>query len=195
MDIRWQGEIQIAAPYDFVYEYLANFPRHAEWAQTIERMEQRKPGDERGVGAQYYTYERQGMQCNRQPGEAITMGRPVETIAEVRELSPYYRIVWHARSAQKPLLNAELSFDVKAAETGGTRLFQRIYMHTSKPYDMLDKFRNRTDPVVLRAQLRAQWEAGLRNIKDIVEGEVRARQRMGEAPAELVDLELRERHV
>ncbi|MDP9312371.1 MAG: SRPBCC family protein [Chloroflexota bacterium] len=195
MDIRWQGEIHIAASYDVVYEYLANFPRHAEWAQTIERMEQRKQGDEYGVGAQYHTWERQGMQSNRAPGEPITMGRPVETLAEVRELSPSYRIVWQARTVQKPLMSAELSFDLKADAGGGTRLLQRIYLHTSKPYDLLDKLRHRTDPVILRAQLRAQWEAGLRNIKEIVEGDVRARQRLVNFPVEAVDVEVRERHV
>jgi hypothetical protein len=30
MDITWQGSIQIDAPLDQVYNYLADFPRHCE---------------------------------------------------------------------------------------------------------------------------------------------------------------------
>ncbi len=195
MDIRWQGEIYIAAPYDTVYAYLADFTRHAEWAQTIERLELIKPGGDDGVGAQYHTFERQGMQSNRAPGEPITQGFPVETICEVRNLSPCYRIAWRAHSARKPTMSSELSFDLTGDPAGGTRLLQRIAVHTTKPYDMLDKLRNQTDPVVLRAQLRAQWDAGLRNIKEILETQMQERQRMVDSGNEPLTLNDRERYV
>jgi uncharacterized membrane protein len=32
MDVNWQGSIQIDAPIEQVYRYLADFPRHCEWA-------------------------------------------------------------------------------------------------------------------------------------------------------------------
>lgn len=195
MDIRWQGEIYIAAPYDAVYAYLADFARHPEWTQTIERLELIKPGDEDGVGAEYHAFERQGMQSNRAPGEPIANGVALETICEVRELCPSYRIAWRTRSARKPTMSSEQSFDLQGDPAGGTRLLQRIAVHTSKPYDMLDKLRNRTDPVILRAQLRAQWEAGLRNIKEILETRPQERQRMVGAEDQPVGLVGRERQV
>lgn len=195
MDIRWQGEVYIAAPYDAVYAYLADFARHAEWAQTIERLELIKPGGEGGVGAEYHTFERQGMQSNLAPGEPITGGVPVETICEVRELSPSYRIAWRARTVRKPTMSSELSFDLTGDTAGGTRLLQRIAVHTSRPYDVLDKLRHPTDPVILRGQLRAQWEAGLRNIKEILEMQAYGRQRAVGDVNERVGVDGRERHV
>ncbi len=195
MDIRWQGEIYIEAPYDAVYTYLADFTRHAEWAQTIERLELIKPGGEDGVGAEYHTFERQGMQSNRAPREPITSGFPLETLCQVRELSPSYRITWRARSVRKPTISSELSFDLTGDAAGGTRLLQRIAVHTSKPYDMLDKLRNRTDPVILRAQLRPQWEASLRNIKEILETQPQERQRAVGDAYQSIEVKGRERHV
>ncbi len=195
MDIRWQGEIYIAAPYDAVYAYLADFARHAEWAQTIERLELIKPGGEDGVGAEYHSFERQGMQSNRAPREPITSGFPIETICEVRELSPSYRIAWRARSVRKPTMSNELSFDLAGDAAGGTRLLQRIAVHTSKPYDMLDKLRNQTDRVILRAQLRAQWEASLRNIKEILETQPQERERAVGDVNEWIDVRGRQRYL
>jgi hypothetical protein len=84
MDITWQGSIQIDAPLDQVYNYLADFPRHCEWAQTLERMEQIRAGDSAGVGAQYLTTERQAMQADRRPREALTKGMRVKTICASR---------------------------------------------------------------------------------------------------------------
>jgi hypothetical protein len=72
MDITCQGSIQIDAPLDQVYSYLADFPRHCEWAQTLERMEQIRAGDSAGVGAQYLTTEHQAMQADRATGGATT---------------------------------------------------------------------------------------------------------------------------
>jgi hypothetical protein len=195
MDIRWQGEIHINAPYDLVYGYLSDFPRHAEWTQTVERMELTRPGDESGVGARYRTFERQGMQANRAPGQPITAGQPLVTLCEVRELCPCYRIAWHAHTEQKPTISAELSIDLNTHEQGGTRLVQRIVLSTTKTYDMLDKLRNRTDPVVWKAQMRAQWEAGLRNIKEIMETEVLRRELQSESALEPMELQTRERSV
>ena len=195
MDIRWQGEISISAPYDLLYSYLADFPRHAEWAQTVDRLELVKPGDAQGVGAQYHTVERQGMQSNRAPFEPLTKGEIVETICEVRELCPSYRIVWSAASLRKPRRSADLSFDLTGTGPGSTRLLQRITLHSSKSYDVLDKLRNRTDPVILQAQLRAQWEAGLKNIKEIVETMAREQQLRVAVARETPELQMQARHV
>ena len=41
MDIQWQSSVDIAAPVDKVYTYLADFPKHCGWAQTLERWSRR----------------------------------------------------------------------------------------------------------------------------------------------------------
>jgi hypothetical protein len=60
---------------------------------------------------------------------------------------------------------------------------------------MFDKLRNRTDLVVRKAQIRAQWEAGLRNIKEVMEAEALQRKRQSEATPEHAELQTRERYV
>jgi hypothetical protein len=117
----------------------------------------------------------------------------------VRELCPSYRIVWRAVSLRKPRMSADLSFDLTGTGPGTTRLLQRIALHTTKPYDVLDKLRNRTNPVILQAQLRAQWEAGLSNIKEIVETMAREQRLLETTPEDGVvhapELEMDSRHV
>lgn len=191
MDIRWQSDIHIAAPYDFVYRYLADFPRHAEWAQTIDWLELVKEGSSSGEGAHFRTYERQGMQAHRGPREPLRVGTRMVSLCEVVELSPCYRIAWRARLLERSGMSSELSFDITTDELGGTRLLQRIALHSTRSFDMLDRLRNRTDPVIYSAQLRAQWEAGLRNIKEIIEADFRAEQfdRPSEDVVELRSLE------
>src|SRR5262245_55469352 len=110
MDITWSGNVQIEAPAEQVYTYLAEFPRHAEWAQTVERLDLLRPGDASGVGAVYRTVERQAMQSDRKPYERLTKGMKVVTICEVRELSPSRRIAWHAHTSPRAMgLYADLS--------------------------------------------------------------------------------------
>ena len=88
MDITWQGFVDIAAPVDKVYAYLADFPKHCEWAQTLESMELKKPGDANGVGAVYRTGEalesgvkriaptdRRAAQCRRKQQKARRSAR------------------------------------------------------------------------------------------------------------------------
>jgi hypothetical protein len=67
MEIRWQGNVDIAAPIEQVYAYLADFPRHTEWGQTRESVKLSRPGGPDGVGAEYESIERQAFQSDRAP--------------------------------------------------------------------------------------------------------------------------------
>lgn len=67
MERHWQDSIDVTAPAEQVYAYLADFPRHCEWAQTLDRMEQVRAGDDAGIGARYFTYERQAFQADGGP--------------------------------------------------------------------------------------------------------------------------------
>ena len=167
MDINWQGSIRINAPIEQVYHYLADFPRHCEWAQTLERMEQVRAGDSTGIGARYLTFERQAMQADRKPYERLTRGMRVKTMCEVRELTPERRIAWHAHTAPKAMgLYADLDFELGPTEDGGTLLTQHYHFHQPAPMVLMFKLMFGRD---LAAKGNAQWEASLHNIKAILE--------------------------
>ena len=165
MDIQWQDTIQINRPVEQVYAYLADFPRHVEWAQTLARMEQIRPGNSRGEGAQYRTYEKQAMQTNREPGQKLTRGLPAVTLCTVDEVEPNHRIVWHAHSVPKMLHNS-LVFEFAADGHGGTLLTQGMDFHIPAIPTLI--FRLMFGPN-LHQKAAAQAKAGLHNIKIIME--------------------------
>lgn len=166
MDIQWQESIQIERPVEQVYAYLADFPRHAEWAQTLARLQQKRPGDQNGLGAQYLTFERQAMQADRKPGQILRKGLPVKTLCEVHQLIPNRRIAWHARTVPKTGLYSECAFEFAPADGGGTQLTQHITFHQPGPLAFLFRLIFGKD---VRQKGQAQWAAGLRNIKTILE--------------------------
>lgn len=166
MDIQWQESIQIDQPVELVYAYLADFPRHAEWAQTLARLEQVRPGDSNGVGVQYLTFERQAMQANRSPGEKLRKGLPVKTLCEVRELTPNRRIAWYARTVPQTGLYADLAFELTSDNGNGTLLTQHIKFHQPGLLAFIFRLIYGRD---VRQKGYAQWAAGLRNIKAILE--------------------------
>jgi uncharacterized membrane protein len=166
MDIRWQNIIQIDRPIEQVYAYLANFPRHAEWALTLVRLEQVQPGDKNGLGAQYLTYERQAMHPDRQPFEKLTKGMAAKTMCEVQELIPNQRIAWRAYMVPKTGLRSNLSFELTPATGGGTLLKQAIFFHIPAPLALMFRLRYGGG---LDRKMQTQADAGLRNIKTILE--------------------------
>ena len=164
MRLNWQGSIHIHKPLDQVYAYLADFPRHCEWAQTLVKMEQVRAGDGSGVGAQYLTHERQAFQSDRGPHEPVKKGMPAKTLCEVRELAPNQRISWHSHMVGgKALMYSDLGFTLASDGNGGTQLTQTIDFTAGPVPTWLGKLMG-----VDRKQF-AQAEASLRNIKQILE--------------------------
>jgi uncharacterized membrane protein len=166
LDIRWQNTIQINRPVEQVYTYLADFPRHCEWAQTLVRLEQIRPGDNHGIGAQYLTIERQAMQTNRKPGEELTQGMMAKTMCEIRELIPNRRIAWHAHFVPNVGTYADLSFELIPTANGGTELTQTSCFYQPAPIYFVFRLIFGSG---LQQKARAQWDASLRNIKAILE--------------------------
>lgn len=165
MNIKFHKTIQIHCPVDQVYTYLADFPRHVEWAQTLDRMELVRQGDKHGAGAQYRTYERQAMQRDRQPGEKLTKGLRAVTLCTVDEVIPQQRIQWHAHSVPKMLRNT-LLFEFAPDNNGGMLLTQKMDFHIpAVPTFLFHLMFGRN----LQEKAAAQAEAGLHNIKMIME--------------------------
>lgn len=172
MDTRWQGSVEINAPVERVYAYLADFPKHCEWAQTLERMEFRNPGNAAGIGAVYRTYEKQAFQTDRPPRGAM----PAKafngvTECEITELRPSSRIAWKAHPAPVGMgIHAEMAFDLAPLDGGRTRVTQTIAMH--QPWLMLQLFSRlvfKTNPAGMEAKAQAQWQASLDNVKAVLE--------------------------
>jgi uncharacterized membrane protein len=164
MEHSWKQTIRIDRPVEEVYAYLADFPRHAEWAQTVVQLEKISGGTGAGVGTRYKTTERQAFQADRKPREALTRGMKATTVCEITELVPNRRIAWRANPRPKMGIQANLSFDLAPAD-GGTDLTQSIRMQQGRFGAFVGKYIFRATP----AKAEAQYAASLRNIKTILE--------------------------
>ncbi|MHB8646225.1 MAG: SRPBCC family protein [Thermomicrobiales bacterium] len=169
MDRDWQGSIHVDAPVEEVYRYLADFPKHCEWAQTLERMEETKPGDSTGIGRTYRTTERQAFQSDRAPREELNKGFKGTTMCEVRDLVPNQRIAWHSYALPKMGISADLAFEL-TPKAGGTTVKQQITMHQpAAPMWLFRKFVFKMSAEEMETRALAQWQASLANIKAILE--------------------------
>jgi uncharacterized membrane protein len=166
MDVSWQGNIQIDAPLAHVYRYLADLPRHAEWAQSVERLVLTRAGDSAGVGAIYRTAERQGWQTDRAPRAPLTRGVAGATMCEMVELIPNQRIAWRSWALVPGVKHAgAYSFELASDGNGGTRLIQSAALEDNWLGDLVSRLVFKTTP----EKVRAQWQASLANIKTILE--------------------------
>ncbi len=169
--IRWEGTITIHAPVERVYRYLAELPRHAEWAQSVEGLELLRAGDQSGVGARYRAIERQVWQTDRRPRQPLTekYGKSGDFLCEVREVLPNRRFAWHAW-APFPIVKhlGDYAFEFSSDGNGGTTLTQRSSLTDNWAGFLVSRLVFKTTP----EKARAQWDASLRNIKTIMEEQV-----------------------
>ncbi|MFN8515080.1 MAG: SRPBCC family protein [Chloroflexia bacterium] len=172
MEVNWEGTIEVAAPVETAYRYLADLPRHREWAQSVERLELQRPGDVDGVGACYLTYERQGLQDDRRPHEEIggRAGIVEKSLVEMRELVPNRRVALQAHSVPRKNIRVEIAFEFAPLTGGGTRVTQRIAMKMSPTAVLLARLLLRVGPAELRAKTEAQWRASLENVRVVLAG-------------------------
>jgi uncharacterized membrane protein len=167
MDIQWENMIHINRPVDEVYAYLADFPRHAEWSLTLTGLTKVREGDASGSGAVYQTSERQAMHTERKPGERLTKGIAGTTVCEVTTLTPNQRIAWCARFKPDMGVNSRWSFDLSSAGNGATTLRQQGQIHMPALMAFVFALMFGRD---FATKVRTQSDAGLRNIKTILEG-------------------------
>src|SRR4051812_15375395 len=126
----WSGSVEIAASPETVYNYLADFPKHCEWAQTLDRMEQKQAPGPDGTGAVYKTYEVQAMHADRAPkGPLPTKGFKGTTQATVTELIPNKRVAWKAHPVPiKMGTSSRHRMELEPTANGGTKLTQTVDM-------------------------------------------------------------------
>src|SRR5215471_18231311 len=112
----WQSEvsIDIDAPVSEVYRYLADFPRHKEWAYArMAYLEQVTPGPIQ-VGSEFAAAE-------TVPFRAVTHSR-------ITALEPGSRVAWRAWFSKGSAFDWEL---VLSESDGGTHLVQRTVWHSA----------------------------------------------------------------
>jgi uncharacterized membrane protein len=178
MDITWSGSITIDRPIAQVYAYLADLPRHAEWAQSVQQLIEAKPGAPDGVGRVYRTIERQGWQTDRRPHAPISRGVPGDTMCEIVALQPNRRIAWRSWAPVPGVRHeGEYAFDLAPTPGGGTHLTQSASLHDNWLGDLVSRIVFGTTP----ERAYAQWQASLQNIKVILEDRAGA-----EAPARMI---------
>ena len=107
-----QVTIDIAAPIDQIYSYLADLRRHSEWSMSVAKIEQMTPG-EIGVGTVFKASEE--------------LPQRLESFARVTALDAPTRIAWESTDYQVFRTNWEI---VLSAQNGGTHLVQQVTFHT-----------------------------------------------------------------
>ena len=118
----WQSEvsIDIDVPVSEVYCYLADFPRHQEWAYArMAYLKQVTPGPIQ-VGSEFDAAE-------TVPFKAVTHSR-------ITALEPGSRVAWHAWWSRGSAFDWEF---VLSESDGGTHLVQRTAWHTALLFAVL----------------------------------------------------------
>ena len=151
----WQSEvsIDIDVPVSEVYCYLADFPRHQEWAYArMAYLKQVTPGPIQ-VGSEFDAAE-------TVPFKAVTHSR-------ITALEPGSRVAWHAWWSRGSAFDWEF---VLLESDGGTHLMQRTAWHTVLLFRVLSW------PLVLlrRRQMPVENQRSLEHIKANLEAGVRA---------------------
>jgi len=129
--------------------------------------------------AQYLTYEKQSFQSDRKPYGPIKQKLAIkaQTLCEVRELVPDKRLAWHAHMVGDPTTHADWEIELASDGNGGTKLTQKVFFVFGPLPGWVG--------ILLFMEKRAfrQFDAGLQNIKQILEGRAQAGERLAVATA------------
>lgn len=109
----WKNEvsIDIAAPPERVFRYLADFARHGEWSMSVTTLEQITPGPV-GVGTEFKSTE--------------TLPQKFVSFARITALDAPALVAWESTDHQVFRTSWELEIRPTA---GGTHLVQRVTFH------------------------------------------------------------------
>ena len=129
-------------------------------------MAKARDGGAKGVGAIYHTAERQAMHTERKPGEALKKGIAGTTVCEVTGLEPHWRIAWRARFKPNMGVHSDWAFTLSPAGANGTTLSEQGQIHMPTPMAFVFSLMFGRG---FEAKVRTQSDAGLRNIKTIME--------------------------
>lgn len=149
MRVAWSGTLRVAATPQELFTYLADVPRHGDWATTLERITRIRAGhdDAGGVGARYRTSERVAL------GGREWM---IATICEVRELVPGECIAWTAHPVPRvgwATLRFTFTPTPDGSDAGGTLLTQTVTEVYPPPISWLLRLTMNLTPATVERQL------------------------------------------
>lgn len=109
----WQNQVSIdlAAPPEKVFHYLADFTRHGEWSMSVTKLEKITPGPIK-VGTEFVSHE--------------TIPIEFDSYAQIKALDEPARIAWE--STDHKVFRTNWEFEISPV-TGGTHLIQRVTFH------------------------------------------------------------------
>ena len=163
MSTQWKGSVNVAAPAEQVYEFLADFSRHPEWDASTERIEQTEPGDANGLGAKWKAYEcLDALKSDRDRKPILDLaGNVGMAMREVRELVPGRTVAWHSYPVPRMGVTADYRFDIEATPDGSNVTYS-VQMNVPSIMDALTKkvFRD------MEAKQHAMWTQCLERVKE-----------------------------
>jgi uncharacterized membrane protein len=139
-------QIDIAAPVERVYDYLADFTRHQEWSLGVAELVQTS-GTGTVVGAEFKASE--------------TVPVSFVSYSRVTALEPPRRIAW--TSWDDRTFHVDWSFDLSPTVGGGTRLVQRGVF---RPDGLFGKI---MAALIRKRQIPKENRQSMERIKELIE--------------------------
>lgn len=159
----WESSVVVQAPVEHVFGLVADFSKHPEWDKFTKRVEQTKPGDANGVGAEWKVYEQLGIfalgQAERDPKHLTGLAK-----REVRAVVPNKSVSWRTHAVPNVGIGADMSYEFEPVSAG-----TKVTLHVDVE---VPKLLERVQRVVLSnldTRQQAQWAAGLEQLKQVAE--------------------------
>jgi len=173
--VSYETSVEVEAPANVVYDYIADFPRHVEWNHQPTKMVPVTEGPVR-VGSQYKTTEQTPSNASFGTKVMFAVIGPIArtmwgaadyTLAEITALEPNQRVAWKARfpSTKKGdimRMNWEIRLEEKNGTTKVVQCCEIVPPPESPSYNMTNENSAR--------QGREEVTANLMRMKSIVEG-------------------------
>jgi uncharacterized membrane protein len=173
----YETSVNIEAPADVVYSYVADFPRHVEWNHSPTKITPVTDGPIR-VGSQFQTQEQTAsnlklgqrvMLAVMEPVGKLMFGAADYTVAEITALEPNERLAWKSRlpsTKRGDLLrmNWEIQFQSGGNGTNVTQRCEIVPPEESPFARMVNED--------MATQGREEATKNLTRLKGIIEGQV-----------------------
>jgi uncharacterized membrane protein len=156
----WEHTVTVQAPAEQVWALVSDFNRHPEWDKFTKRVEQSKPGDANGVGAEWKVYEQLGLFML---GESVSGdSKHLTALAkrEVREVEPGKSVTWRTHSVPNVGVGADFTYTLVPV-AGGTEVSMKVGVDVPA---LLERVR-RTVLTNMDNRQQGQWMASLEQLK------------------------------
>jgi uncharacterized membrane protein len=174
--VSYETSVNIKAPVDVVYGYVADFPRHVEWNHQPTKMTPLTSGPV-SVGSRFQTQEQTASNLKFGQKVMFALGGPIfrlmygaadYTEAEITALDPNERVAWKARAPSKRKGDLmRMNWEIQLQSNGnGTEVTQRCEIAPPDESPMASMVNED-----MARQGREEVTANLMRLKSILEGQ------------------------